>query len=1645
MEFDPEAFVSECIQGHDPSCLNSLSKQQLRSVASHLALVTNSSFRKTRIIKAIRDHLFSDTAGVNDSRLEESETGSEVRRMELEFQRELQDRRIKAEKELLEKRIQAEKELELLKLEAEKERFALKIRAEQELELERLRRDQEEQQRKSEVSFIKNVALVPKFEEKNPDQFFQSFERTAELFNWPKDKWGLLLQNSWSGRAQRVYVSLSDEMARDYEVVKRAILEAYEQIPEAYRQKFRSWRRNAHQSHLEFAKEKENLFDKWCRTQKVESLLALRQLVLIEEFKNCTSPQVRAYLDEKMPQDLTEAAKLADQFELSHRQKSRGIEANDFQRRPKDNPSVEPASIETKGAKAKPQAEMTKVPVQTCEFCHKRGHQQQDCWKLNGRPSSQYRRDKPVSAAAKGPKAVKPGFKRRLEQENELASESMTDRPGLSRRLEEGEKAFRSNGSVGTNELNAQPICVWRDTGAFQTLLLEGILPENQMELSKSIQVHGIMESASIPLQTVFLTTDYYQGQAEVGVVKQIPIPGVHLLLGNDLAASTVNPKSQIAESQENRVYTPEKHAEGNGQANSQKRAEPQSAETQNGREACPETVLTRSQTALLRATESSSKVPSEDTSDEENETVDPGSQILPNFQTTSESGVSTDESLPRPTDSTKLSEKIARAAEGLPKPPATAKNFEQIADFKEIPQGQVSSEVETEQDSAFAKQFEPPVERSKLIIEQENDSELKSIAEEMDKRDKDTESIFFYKQHGVLMRKWKPPDATAEQEWRDVHQIVLPRSYRNQVLSLAHDCPLSGHLGVRKTLYRIRRHFYWPNMRADVAAYCRTCHNCQVSGKPQHNPKKAALRPIPALSEPFSHIICDCVGPLPKSSSGHEYLFTIMCASTRYPVAIPLRSINAKNICDALINFFTTFGLPTRIQTDQGSNFMSKVFQQLSSTLGIKHVYSSAYHPESQGSLERYHQTLKSMMRIYCLENKDWSKGVPLLLFAIRETVQESLGFSPFELAFGHEVRGPLKLLKEKFLQEPTQEISLLDYVLKFKERLHEVGKLARENLHGSQERMKKLFDRNTQDRQFQPGDKVLVFLPIHGNPLKARYFGPYNVSERTSPVNYVVDTPDRRKRSQLCHINMMKAYYDRETAQGAGPIGSPRPTGVSIANISPGEGESWITPLKLANSEILNNLDSYLEDLGENKNSVKKLLLEFQDIASDYPTVTSWAEHDIDVGQSRPVKQNPYRENPEKREKIKKEVDYLKEHNLIEPSASDWSSPCLLVPKSSGENRFCTDFRRVNSLSIADNFPMPRIDDCVESVGQARFITKIDLLKGYYQIPLTERAKRISAFVTSEGMYEYRVMAFGMRNAAATFQRLANRIVEGLQGCGVYIDDIVLYSDTWEQHVDRLRQLFERLRMANLTINLAKSKFGQKHIEYLGFHLGDGQVRPAEAKIKVLQQFPPPRTRKELRRFLGMAAFYKKFCKDYSEIVLPLTKLSSPKLTFVWSDECQLAFQRIKDMLTAHPVLAIPSFDKPFKLLTDASNVGMGAVLVQEGQEGEDHPVAYFSKKFDRHQLNYSTIEKEALALVSSLRHFAHYLKNGCTPVHVFTDHNPLVFINKMRNHNQRLLRWSLELQEFQLIISHIKGRENSTADYLSRSPSWELQEKQ
>lgn len=369
--------------------------------------------------------------------------------------------------------------------------------------------------------------------------------------------------------------------------------------------------------------------------------------------------------------------------------------------------------------------------------------------------------------------------------------------------------------------------------------------------------------------------------------------------------------------------------------------------------------------------------------------------------------------------------------------------------------------------------------------------------------------------------------------------------------------------------------------------------------------------------------------------------------------------------------------------------------------------------------------------------------------------------------MVFGHEVRGPTAVLADNWIpSEPSQNV--LDFVSGFRYRLYEARAIAQRKLGKSQCKMKRLFNKRAVDRKFKVGDQVFALLPLVSNPFQARFAGPYLVLKCLSGQNYLLKTPERRKGVQVCHINLLKPYFSPASSVGLVTAVPDVSSHLSEEGISSSESSSLncmgddcvhgpsrgVIEGRLNNSEMYPKLVNHLPHLSQSeKTDILRLVESFPHLFSDVPSCTTVIEHDIDVGSALPIKQHAYRVNPMKRDLLKKEVIYLLDNNLAEPSFSAWSSPCLLVNKPDGSYRFCTDYRKLNSITKPDCYPLPRIDDCVDRVGSAKFVSKFDLLKGYWQVPLTARARELSAFVTPDDFLQYRVMPFGVRNAPATF----------------------------------------------------------------------------------------------------------------------------------------------------------------------------------------------------------------------------------------------------------------------------------------------------
>ena len=370
------------------------------------------------------------------------------------------------------------------------------------------------------------------------------------------------------------------------------------------------------------------------------------------------------------------------------------------------------------------------------------------------------------------------------------------------------------------------------------------------------------------------------------------------------------------------------------------------------------------------------------------------------------------------------------------------------------------------------------------------------------------------------------------------------------------------------------------------------------------------------------------------------------------------------------------------------------------------------------------------------------------------------------------------------------------------------------------------------------------------------------------------------------------------------------------------------------------------------------------------------------------------------------------MQEEGVIQASRSPWASPVVLVRKRDGSLRFCVDYRALNAVTKPEVFPLPQIDYLLDKLGQSKYFTTLDLKSGYRQIRVDASSREKTAFVTHRGLYEFCVMPFGIKNAPSVFQRLMQNLLLGLKKdteqefVDAYLDDIIVFSRTFSDHLIHLQRVFECLKEAGLKLNPRKCRFCCSEVEYLGYLVTPSGFKPNIRNIEAVINFPIPTTLKELRKFLGLTSHYRRFVKGYSSLAQPLYALTRKDASYHWTAECEPAFNYLKSCLITAPVLVYPDFDRDFVLETDASILGLGAILSQVQDDGKLHPLAYASRSLSKSEKNYPVTELETLAVVWGITHFRYYLYGH--QVTVYTDHAAVKAVLGTPNLTGKHARW-------------------------------------
>ena len=461
-------------------------------------------------------------------------------------------------------------------------------------------------------------------------------------------------------------------------------------------------------------------------------------------------------------------------------------------------------------------------------------------------------------------------------------------------------------------------------------------------------------------------------------------------------------------------------------------------------------------------------------------------------------------------------------------------------------------------------------------------------------------------------------------------------------------------------------------------------------------------------------------------------------------------------------------------------------------------------------------------------------------------------------------------------------------------------------------------------------------------------------------------------------------------------------------------------------------------LDNGNEESNDSEMVEVEIFNLIDQYKSLfegigrTDLIEHCIELKSNKIVNIKPYPVPYAYRDQVRTMLAEMLSEGIIERSSSEWCSPILALKKKDGSLRLAIDYRRLNAISKFDAHPTPKVSEILCNLDQAKIFSKLDFKSGYYQVPLRACDREKTAFRFENNLYHFRVMPFGLSTAAQTFTRLGNMLFQ-LPFVKIYIDDVIIFSKNINEHVGHLRQVFEILKSAKLTLNRKKCEFAKPQIEYLGFVISNGTIRPSPEKTSCVEKYPVPKTRKDLRSFLGLVNSYRNLIEKYADITADLYDLLKSNNRFVWRSCHQNVFDNLKRLMVAEPIVRIPDLNREFIVRTDASDKAMAGLLQQIDDNGNRYVVEYFSKKYTDCQSRYSTIEKEATALKTAIDKWAIYLKGK--PFKLETDHRPLVWLKTMANRNNKLARMAIDLAEYQFEVSHVRGVDNCDADALSR----------
>ena len=884
---------------------------------------------------------------------------------------------------------------------------------------------------------------------------------------------------------------------------------------------------------------------------------------------------------------------------------------------------------------------------------------------------------------------------------------------------------------------------------------------------------------------------------------------------------------------------------------------------------------------------------------------------------------------------------------------------------------------------------------------------------------------------NGILFKK-KPENIRSDNELL----LVIPECYLQRVLNAAHDSVQAGcHFSVSKTFDKVRRIF--DIKRSTVKSYVSACPVCQRLS-PKRVTERAELVQVPIMGLEFAQKwVIDVAGGdlkrVSKASGNFKYILVCCDVATRWVELIPLPNLKAPTVSDALLtNIIARFGCETLVY-DQASGFVSNLMQAVLKLLRIHSKIAIAGYHSATSQTERWIRTVQHCLKSYIFDYEGkWHTLLPWIAFNLRQVPCETLGFSSHELVFSRNLHSALDDLRDEFIgdidkKEKKVRQSVLSYITELRNKLELSKTIAHEHASLVQSKTKTRYDKtSTPNKQFSVGQQVIILEPDDTRKLYARWSVPRKIVRRVNERNYEVELDDGRKK--LFHVNQLRAWNS--------PVEF---VNVAVVTADCGQNDEDRHLVAIEDSESFPPQFKVEMDLpSEQREKILALLNEYADtVFRPSLGVTHLVTHHIKLTDDTPCVSPPYRIPEALKKPFEEEINRLLAAGVLRPCQSSYRSGIIPIRKLDNSLRLVCDFKKLNSKTVPDLYEMPDARNVLSMAAGKKFVSKLDLSKSYFQIPLAEECQEYTSFSSFLGTFCWQRAAMGLMNSGRTMQRLMDSILRNTSKFAFcLIDDVIVGSETFESHLEHIREILDRFRAANLTASVSKSEFMMKSLTVFGHCLENGEIKPSQRHIEKILEIQPQTTKKGVRAILGLINYHSDMIPNLAEITFCLTELlkrDQPETKINWQPKHSEALQKIKQILCSKPVLVAPRHDKDFILMSDATECTIAAILAQRDDQGVERNVAYYSKKLSPRERNFSVIEKECCGILNAVLHWHSWLYQRRTLVR--TDHAALTFLQTAARHNSRLARWHVILSNYDLDFEYRKGSLHANCDGLSR----------